>query len=183
MIAGGEELPDIISVTSMNSAQVREYGRGGYGPRRANKVQFGVQITEDCDNPRLAFRFLDFMSSDECYYWQFALDLNDGSWTSTQYLKAQQQMANYDAAGLPEQVFYTMMRTDEEEAIFNDYNADLVDFVKKSRAEFCNGLMDPADDAQWQKYLDSLYGLHYQEAWFDLAQASWDRQQAYANGN
>lgn len=212
-----------------------ETGRGGYGPVKGDTLGYYMRITCDCDNPRLAFRFLDFLSSTEGYlrgrwgvqgvdwdyidegntlpgnrggearfvrlgedifteansknwhlqvshisrdYWQFATDLSDGSWASTQQAKAIQIRDAYEAAGLPEQVFYEMCRNAEEDALFNEHHSDLDTFVKKARAEFCNGIRNPESDADWQQYLDELESLHYYDAWVGVAQASWDRQQS-----
>lgn len=210
-------------------------GRGGYASISADKVMYVGKITCDCDNPRLAFRLLDFMSSPEAYlrgrwgvqgvdwdylpedgtltgalggvprlvlhgddptnyvnnqcwggaisqtgrdYWQFAQDFTDGSWKSEQYRKAQMFLKNAEEAAKPDQIFYEMCRNDEEDAIYNECHNDLLNYVKTARAEFCNGIRNPESDADWQKYLDDLAGLKFQEAWIDVAQASWDRQQA-----
>ena len=210
-----------------------ETGRGGYAPVNGVRMLTNRYITCDCDNPRLAFRLLDFMASAESYlhgrwgvegqnwdyvsedntlpgnfggeakivlhgddphsyannltwaggayaytreYWQFAMDLDDGSFLSEMYSQANEMMELYNAAGMPEDVIYVVERTDEEVEVYNEHNGNLADYVKKARAEFCNGLRDPSSDADWQKYLDDLYGLGYQEAWVDIAQAYWDRQ-------
>ena len=41
--------------------------RGGHGPVSCTQLDAGIFITEDCENPLLAFRFIDFLSSPEAY--------------------------------------------------------------------------------------------------------------------
>ena len=53
---------------------------------------------------------------------------------------------------------------------------DIADYMKQSRSEFVTGLRDPADDAQWQEYVDNMKALGY-DKWVEIAQISWDRTQ------
>ena len=83
---------------------------------------------------------------------------------------------NYVAAGQPKQVFiYT--EYNEEETEWRDQNyMDITDYMKQARSEFVTGLRDPADDAQWQEYVDNMKVLGY-DKWVEIAQTSWDRTQ------
>ena len=42
-------------------------GKGGYGPMDYYTMVYTSYITEDCENPELAFKLLDFMCSEESY--------------------------------------------------------------------------------------------------------------------
>ena len=207
--------------------------RGGYFPMYDDTFSYSNYITADCDNPRLAFRLLDFMASGDSYlrqyygeygvdwefvpegetmpghsggdakvivlkpavfqsvnaqnwhsqhsmcsegYWQRYQPAHDGSYLGNIFGDLQIQYENCVNRGQPEQVFYVMARNDEEDEIFNDYNGDLGSFIEQSRAKFCTGEMDPSNDTQWDQYISDLYGLHYKEAWVDVAQAVWDRE-------
>ena len=207
--------------------------RGGYFPMYDDTFSYSNYITADCENPRLAFRLLDFMSCGESYlrqyygeygvdwefvpegetlpghsggeakvivlkpavfqsvnaqnwhaqysmcsegYWQRYQPAHDGTYLGNIYGDLQIQYQNCVNRGQPEQVFYVMARNDEEDEIFNEYNTDLGSFIEQSRAKFCTGEMDPSNDAQWDQYISDLYGLHYKEAWVDVAQAVWDRE-------
>ena len=92
-----------------------------------------------------------------------------------QYKKLQEQVANYVAAGTPADVIYTQARNDAEEEIFQEHNSDLNTFVSKARANFCTGVTDPSNDADWDQYVKDLYEMGYQESWIDVAQACYDR--------
>ena len=208
-------------------------GRGGYFPMYDHTIQYSGHITVDCDNPRLAFRLLDFMASSDSYlrqyYGEYGVDwdyvpegetmpghsggdakvivYNDSVFQSVnaqnwhmQYTMAsegfwQRYQPAYDGSyggkiygdlqthyqhcldrGQPEQFFSVMARNDEEDEIFNEYNADLNSFVSQARAKFCTGELDPSNDAHWEQYLNDLYSLHYKEAWVDVAQGVWDRE-------
>ena len=209
-----------------------ETGRGGYGAVRGDLIHYYTFITEDCDNPQLAFRLLDFLCSSESYlrgrwgvqgvnwdyasedntlpgalggearielltddvfssvnnqcwhlqqsvcaseYWQYALDTSTEDWKAVQYRKLQEQMANYEAAGMPGEYIMTQQRNDEEEEIFQEHNSDLNTYVAKARANFCTGITNPENDADWESYLNDLYAMGYQESWVGVAQSCYDR--------
>lgn len=42
-------------------------GKGGWSPRRLDVMSYSTYITADCENPLIAYRFLDFLSSSEGY--------------------------------------------------------------------------------------------------------------------
>lgn len=45
-------------------------GKGGYASMRSSSYSYNVCITRDCEDPELAFRLLDFMTSQESVIWQ-----------------------------------------------------------------------------------------------------------------
>ena len=206
--------------------------RGGYFPLYDDTISRTTYITADCENPRLAFRLLDFMCSGESYlrlrwgekdvdweyvpegehlpghsggeakirvlrdgvfqsvnnqtwhyqptmasegYWQIYQPVYDGTYSGEIYGDLQQQYKNCIARGQPEQVFYSMLRTEEEDEEFNAWNSDLNGYVAQARAKFCVGEWDPSDDAQWASYLKDLEDLHYYTAWVEIGQNVWDR--------
>ena len=65
----------------------------------------------------------------------------------------------------------------EETERLTEIQKELVDYIKDRRAQFCTGVLDPKNDAQWQEYLDGLQALHYDE-WLSIAQAAYDRMNA-----
>ena len=111
------------------------------------------------------------------WYYNHEVDFNDLSNYNNQQAKQLLDMYNnYMAAGQPKQVFiYT--EYNEEETDWRDQNyMDIADYMKQSRSEFVTGLRDPADDAQWQEYVDNMKALGY-DKWVEIAQTSWDRTQ------
>ena len=64
----------------------------------------------------------------------------------------------------------------EENERLSEIQKELTDFIKDRRAQFCTGVLDPRDDAQWQAYLDNLKALRYDE-WVEIAQTAYDRMQ------
>ncbi|MBQ7565806.1 MAG: extracellular solute-binding protein [Oscillospiraceae bacterium] len=206
--------------------------RGGYFPLYADTINRTCYITADCENPRLAFRLLDFMCCGESYlrlrwgekdvdweyipedenlpghsggkarirvlhdgvfqtvnnqtwhtqqtmasegYWQIYQPAYDGTYYGEIYGDLQQQYQNCITHGQPEQVFYAMLRTEEEDEEYNAWTSDLTEYIKSSRAKFCVGEWDPSNDAQWESYLKDLEGLHYYTAWVEIGQNVWDR--------
>ncbi len=81
------------------------------------------------------------------------------------------------AIGEPEEQLLVFLRTPEEDELFHEYNLDLTSVVNTAMSEFCLGIRDPYNDADWQAYLDALDKLHF-ERWAELGQASYDRQKA-----
>ena len=53
-------------------------------------------------------------------------------------------------------------------------NTDIMSYVRKARANFCNGVIDPANDADWNAYIKGLEALGYTDLWIAVAQESWD---------
>ena len=211
-------------------------GKGGWAPTSLDLINYTNYMTVDCDNPRLAFRFMDFFNTPECYlrsrwgvpgrdwryleepvegsgmlggtarievindqvysevnninwhnnglgmssekYWQKLVDHNDGSWTAEMYGDLQQIIKNYDEGKQPEQNLYVVERSEEDDEAYSDANADIQTYYATALAEFCNGIRNPSDDADWNKYLSDLDGLGYHDIWLAVAQKSWDNEQS-----
>ena len=211
-----------------------ETGKGGYGVRTGDVSNIRTYITEDCEDPELAFRLLDFMCTPESYlrqswgvrgedwdycteenavgvyggkarievydravsheannrmwhgaifslcsntYWQEKLEDDMSKWDVRLYKKLQEQIRMFDEAGMPEQVIRVLNRTPEEDEAFQDHNSDLMAIRNTARTNFCTGIWDPYDDAQWDDYCRDMTGLGYQRGWIDVAQAHFDRLQ------
>ena len=56
---------DVVQEYTASHPLADETGKGGYGVRVRANVKYNTAITKDCENPKLAFRLLDFISSDE----------------------------------------------------------------------------------------------------------------------
>ena len=207
-------------------------GIGGWSPKRMDVMSYGTFITADCENPLIAFRLMDFMSSPEAYlrgrwgvpgrdwnyvdesntlpgclggearievinpnvlnevnntvwhsggcgiasegYWQYTLDTSDDSWKTKLYLGLQEQIALNNAGKNAEQVMPIVERTAETDEAYTEANANLTSYVKQARANFCNGITDPTNDADWNRYLEDLEGLGYYTDWIGIAQESWN---------
>ena len=97
---------------------------------------------------------------------------------------AKQQMyaesyANYKAAADkynpdPKNICPTLVLTEEEKEDTQAQRTACSDFYRKSRTDFCTGDLDPNSDADWKKYVDTLYELGLQD-WLDVAQVAYDR--------
>jgi len=61
-LASGHSMQDYQEVPPLKDAG---YGKGGYGPKAYYGMYYTTYITEDCENPELAFRFMDFLCAPE----------------------------------------------------------------------------------------------------------------------
>ena len=68
----------------------------------------------------------------------------------------------------------TLVYTVEEKEDTQAQRTACSDFYKKSRTDFCVGDLDPNSDADWKKYVDTLWELGLQD-WLDVAQVAYDR--------
>ena len=102
---------------------------------------------------------------------------NGDEWADLLNEKGKRNLQNYLDAGQPETRFTNVAYTLEEYEKLSEIQKELADFIKDRRAQFCTGVLDPRDDAAWQKYLDDLKGLRYDE-WVEIAQTAYDRMQA-----
>ena len=192
-------------------------------------------VGESCENPLIAYRLVDFMSSPEAYlrnrwgvpgrdwdyvaedntlpgclggeaqmviynpqlltevnnvmwhgggsgiasegYWQYTLDPNDGSWKSALYTNLQKQIELNNAGKYPTDLLPVIERTEENDEAYSEANANITTYYKQARANFCNGVIDPSNDNDWNTYVSDLEGLGYYENWIAVAQESWDRSQ------
>ncbi|MBQ7565925.1 MAG: extracellular solute-binding protein [Oscillospiraceae bacterium] len=80
----------------------------------------------------------------------------------------------YEEAGQPDELYYYDIFTPEESDWNIEHAPDIKDYIKTSRAEFCNGIRDPENDADWEQYVNDLHALGT-EQWIANAQASYDR--------
>ena len=100
--------------------------------------------------------------------------LNDKAATVEAHAAVYKQVA---AANNPAEVVDKLIYTEEESEALGNINTDVLIYVKESRAKFAIGDMDPYNDADWQKYVDTLYDMGLQ-TWLDIAQGAWDRLNA-----
>ena len=64
--AGFEQDHDSVFVyTPLAPLKDAGYGAGGYGVRTSYGMNYQTYVSADCENPELAFKFLDFMNSEE----------------------------------------------------------------------------------------------------------------------
>ena len=78
------------------------------------------------------------------------------------------------AAGMPDEVVYSLEYNAEENEVKSEYQKLYKEFVLQSRAQMVAGVIDPNDDAQWQKYLDELK-LNGEDELVEAAQSAYDR--------
>ena len=114
-------------------------------------------------------------------YYQMYVDPNKDDYKAEVYEKLAMNNALQRAAGNPEATFDVFWRTEEEDEIYYEYQAECSSHISKARAEFASGIRDPYDDAAWAQYLKELGQLHYQECVIDIAQASYERTLAGTN--
>ena len=68
----------------------------------------------------------------------------------------------------------TLVYTEEEKEDTQAQRTACADYYKKTRTDFCTGDLDPNSDADWKKYVDTLWDLGLQD-WLDVAQVAYDR--------
>ena len=205
-------------------------GFGGYGPEDYYTMVYTTYITEDCKNPELAFKFLDFVCSEGSYMrqrwgeegvdwewvdgskignngqpakfriltpgvwsatnnscwhvvasvaseWYYSYEVEEASpdnWDATRAAKLLKTYELCEAAGRPEEVFNFAELIPEESDELSDFESDLKEYIKTSRAEFCTGVKDPANDGDWQTYVDGVKALQY-DRWVEIHQQAYDR--------
>ena len=114
-------------------------------------------------------------------YYQMYVDPTSGDYKSEVYKKLALNNELQRAAGNPEETFDVFWRTEEEDETYYEYYSELSSHFSKCRAEFASGIRDPYDDAAWEKYLKELDQLRLQTCLLDIAQASYERNQAGTN--
>ena len=210
-------------------------GRGGYCPRSSYYPAYTTRITSDCDNPDLAFKFLDFCNSQEacvrqrwgeygvdweysdgtkpgnmgdtaklhlinpamwasvsssCWhniagvssegYWSYEVDFSDMTdWDTNRATKLLKNYENAVAAGQPDEVFTLVAYTEDEYERRTEIDSDLKEYMKTAFTQFCNGILDPNDDAAWNDYLANLEAMGYYDPWITTAQSAYDRTKQY----
>ena len=224
--AGSRAMNDYIELRPLAD----ETGKGGYGPIDYYSMEYNTFITEDCENPELAFKLLDFFCSPEAAQrsrwgvygvdwtesdgetlgnlggiakykilgddpqtyanaktWhtyagvtasiatQKEIDISDpDAFLTARYYRDLDCIKYYEEAGLPDEVFYYAVYTQEETEEREEFTSDLTSYIKKARDEFCTGIRDPENDADWQQYLTDLETLGYSR-WIEIAQTAYDR--------
>ncbi len=98
-------------------------------------------------------------------------------YTTTFWRKLMEDVIIQEEVGQPPEQFQVFLRTAEEEELFHEFNTELSSVIHTACKEFAMGIKDPNNDADWQEYLDELKALKF-ERWAEIAQASYDRQQA-----
>ncbi len=77
--------------------------------------------------------------------------------------------------GEPADEMHVMVRTPEEDEIFQETNTDLVNYYKRAKNEFCMGMRDPNSDNDWNQYLADLESFNMNESWGEFGQNVFDR--------
>jgi len=96
-------------------------------------------------------------------------------WAAEKNAKLLKNYELSEAAGMPEKVLYHLAYTPEETEILEDVQGMVTDKLKVARSEFCTNIMDPNDDAQWEKYKKDLEALGYYDDFITPAQSAYDR--------
>ncbi len=106
---------------------------------------------------------------------QKEIDVSDpDAFITARYYRDLDCIKNYEKAGLPDEVFYYNVYTRAEADEREEFTNDLTAYIKKARDEFCAGIRDPENDADWEQYLNDLESLHYSR-WIEIAQTAYDR--------
>ena len=71
---------------------------------------------------------------------------------------------------LPDVMFYFKLSDD----MIGNAKVDILTYAKEMRAEFISGELDVENDAEWQKYVDNIHRLGWDDA-IAASQAAWDR--------
>ena len=113
----------------------------------------------------------------ECETAQFDWDLNPGEAKRCE-MHAQSRKLIDEAAAKnnpdPKNICPTLQLTTEEREENKAYIDACADYFSKSRTDFCTGQLNPNSDADWNKYVDTLWKLGLQE-WIDVYQVAYDR--------
>ena len=75
---------------------------------------------------------------------------------------------------LPEESVYKQVYNADEQAVISEYKSLYTSYVKEARRQFMAGVMDPNNDADWEKYLKELE-LNGQTALVEASQSAYDR--------
>lgn len=75
---------------------------------------------------------------------------------------------------MPEEVITKLAMNAEETEIISEVEQLLKDYITQTRAEFATGVLDPNNDADWQKYLNNLETMGLAD-WVAAYQSAYDR--------
>lgn len=101
----------------------------------------------------------------------------------TEWLKyrnglAAQSRKNYDAAAEtnnPKEIVSTLIYTEMEKETTEVQRTAVSDYWKKTRTDFCKGVLNPESDTDWNTYVKKVQDLGL-ETYQQLAQKAYDRQ-------
>ena len=99
------------------------------------------------------------------------------TWTEKRTAKTNQYAVDYLAisdANNPPNFVDTLVYNDEESAILGNMDVDIMEYIKEYRAKFASGELNPYDDAQWTKYVDTLHDMGT-ETWLEHSQVAYER--------
>ena len=107
--------------------------------------------------------------------WQYEVDFSDpDDWDALRAKKLNELYGYSVDVPQPEEVFdfaiYSLADYEER----SEFAQDLTAYINDRRAAFCTNELDPANDADWQAYLDGLDALRY-DRWIELAQIGYNR--------
>ncbi len=101
----------------------------------------------------------------------------DDSYENLFYKRAASNVILQESVGSPKNELLLFPRTEEEDEIFQTYQAEYMYYVRAAKGEFCMGYKDVYDDAVWENYVKQVKSLGVDEI-IAVAQSSFDRQQA-----
>ena len=81
-------------------------------------------------------------------------------------------------ANNPKNMVFKLVYSQEETELMGNAKVDILTYVKEMRAKFISGEIDVNDDAVWQKYVENIHNLGWDNA-IAASQSAWDRM----NGN
>jgi len=84
-------------------------------------------------------------------------------------------LRNMLAAGVPDEVVYSLFYNAEESETVSEVSGLLLDYIRAARAEFVTGVKDPSNDADWDAYLAEMDKIGLQD-YLEAAQSAYDRQ-------
>jgi len=68
----------------------------------------------------------------------------------------------------------TLVYNEEESDKLGNIQTDVMEYMKEMRAKFASGEANPYDDAEWNKYVDTLHGMGT-DIWLECSQTAYDR--------
>ena len=98
-------------------------------------------------------------------------------WSNTANDKANEHGRLYReqaAKSVPAETVDKLIYTESESETIGNIKMEVLTFAKEARAKFATGVYDPADDATWQWYIDTLNDMGLQ-TYLTQSQSAWDR--------
>ena len=103
------------------------------------------------------------------------------TWSEYQYNMTMDHGYGYTeiaAANNPKNMVFKLVYSQEESDLMGTSKTDILTYAKEMRAKFISGEIDIDSDAEWQKYVDNIHKLGWDNA-IAASQSAWDRM----NGN